>query len=518
MLGSAKFSCLAGHSALYGDRFSMVRGARASLKKGSKSQYYPLKPPENDKYNPGRPFTDLNDLPIRKESHYWEIIVKLQNAETKSARNIITRESGISRMPLCVASHAFMHPSFFPLDPFHLFYENCMAFMWDLWNTLSVVSDPIHLSVDKGRLLGELIPKAMETLPAAFCGTVRDPFLKRQSQYKIYEWMALLHWYIIPIGLEIGMNARVLSNFSYFVNAIEFAMTIKPRSNQDLLELHSMIVKFLEGYEILYVNNKPENVSRSRLCIFQMIYVPMHIEWYGSVRLGSQATCERAIGEMGSQVRSKKAPFKNLSNLLHEREDLKLLLLYTPSLRFTKPVRQNKMVFQEISVRKKDRQPNTLIYEELEAICDFLGKDFDPGLDITRWGKHSLPDGNTLRSQVSELKADNISRSARYFEAVGDKNQQPVFGEALAFFKINHIGTFLATFYPIVELELVFGKWRGKWSKTIKVLPIAAIKCLIGIWCYDDRVYVLQKHPGLEMLSAVDPEHDIDLDEESEFE
>ena len=52
MLGSAKVNGMAGHSAFHGDRFSMVEGARSSLKKGSKYQYYPVKPPGNAVYNP----------------------------------------------------------------------------------------------------------------------------------------------------------------------------------------------------------------------------------------------------------------------------------------------------------------------------------------------------------------------------------------------------------------------------------------------------------------------------------
>ena len=133
-------------------------------------------------------------------------------------------------MPLCAASLAFLHPTFFPLDPFHLFYENCMAFLWDLWMTLSLPSDPIHINANKARKLGQLVSEAMSTLPSVFCGLVQDPFLKCQSQYKIYEWMALLHWYIIPIGIELEFNTVVLDNFSHFVEAVEMAMTIKPRS------------------------------------------------------------------------------------------------------------------------------------------------------------------------------------------------------------------------------------------------------------------------------------------------
>lgn len=99
-----------------------------------------------------------------------------------------------------------------------------MAFIWDTWTSNSKPTERIHLTADKARKFGEAVSAAMKTLPPAFCGPVRDPFLKRNSQYKVYEWMALLHWYILPIGMELGFDPGVLQNFSHFVSAIEFAM------------------------------------------------------------------------------------------------------------------------------------------------------------------------------------------------------------------------------------------------------------------------------------------------------
>jgi len=305
MLGSAKLNGMAGHSAIYGDHFSMVQGAQASLAKGSKAQYYPISPPEFSRYNPERPQYDLHNLPMRQESMCWKSIEQLEEAPNQAKRAALTKNTGISRRPLCAASSGFLHPSFFPLDPFHLFYENCMAFQWDLWMTLSTPSEPIHIDADKARQFGQLVSEAMSTLPASFCGLVRDPFLKRQSQYKIYEWMALLHWYIIPIGIELGFSPVLLANFSDFVEAIEMAMTIAPRSTKEILELHQLLQKFLKGFERIYVAGDPEKVSQFRLCIFQLIHVPQHIEWYGSIQIGSQATVERAIGEVGHKIRSK---------------------------------------------------------------------------------------------------------------------------------------------------------------------------------------------------------------------
>ena len=45
---------------------------------------------------------------------------------------------------------------------------------------------------------------------------------------------------------------------------------------------------------------------------------------------------------------------------------------------------------------------------------------------------------------------------------------------------------------------------RGEWEEKISVLEIEFIQDIVGIWTSPkraDRVYILRKHPGLEMLS-----------------
>jgi len=49
MLGSAKLSGMAGHSAVYKDHFSLVKGACLSLEKHARSQYYPIALVDNEK-------------------------------------------------------------------------------------------------------------------------------------------------------------------------------------------------------------------------------------------------------------------------------------------------------------------------------------------------------------------------------------------------------------------------------------------------------------------------------------
>ena len=188
MLGSAKLSGMAGHSALYGDRFSLIPGAR-SAKAGGKPQYYPISPPEKKTYNIDRPTVNMRSLPLRAQNHYWETIKRLDSASTQKEYKRIVQDTGISRLTICAASPAFSHPSFFPLDPFHLFYENCMVHIWDLWVTHSSDDEEIHMDAEIASELGEEIEKAVATLPPSFSGPIRNPYKKRHSQYKVYEML-----------------------------------------------------------------------------------------------------------------------------------------------------------------------------------------------------------------------------------------------------------------------------------------------------------------------------------------
>jgi hypothetical protein len=153
---------------------------------------------------------------MHTESYYWSTIEMLIKAsDDGKATSKIVRETGISCLPLCATSLAFSHPNFYPIDIFHLPYENCMAFFWDMW-TESMPGDAFYIPQEKLKDFGLLISQAMSTLPASFCGLVHNIFLKRHSQYKIYEWMALLHWYVIPIGTELGFDSKALQNFACF--------------------------------------------------------------------------------------------------------------------------------------------------------------------------------------------------------------------------------------------------------------------------------------------------------------
>ena len=69
-------------------------------------------------------------------------------------------------------------------------------------------------------------------------------------------------------------------------------MTTVPQMEQDLAMLYQKIAIFLKEFESPYVGNDPSKIVYCRLCVFQLIHIPYHISYNGSIRFGSQATCE----------------------------------------------------------------------------------------------------------------------------------------------------------------------------------------------------------------------------------
>lgn len=176
------------------------------------------------------------------------------------------------------------------------------------------------------------------------------------------------------------------------------------------------------------MGENPEKISRCRLCIFQLIHVPIHIKWHGSIRNCSQACCERSLGEVERKIQSRKAPFENLANIITEKELLRILHLYFPSIatpQHTEPQRTENFsghsnrsspnpLRQNLPIQKADKDTCDA---HLEAISEALAISEDELDSITtqRWGKAKISTGRVLQSQLSDLRKPG-SRAYRWFE------------------------------------------------------------------------------------------------------
>jgi hypothetical protein len=109
---------------------------------------------------------------------------------------------------------------------------------------------------------------------------------------------------------------------------------------------------------------------------------------------------------VGNKIHSKKSPFANLANIIYERELVKILCLYYPSLDVleSKPLKKKQGLQSHIRIAKWEQNDGEELFLHLKAICMWLRMDFDSELELQRWGKARLPSGNQLRSRLSEKR------------------------------------------------------------------------------------------------------------------
>lgn len=59
---------------------------------------------------------------------------------------------------------------------------------------------------------------------------------------------------------------------------------------------------------------------------------------------------------------------------------------------------------------------------------------------------------------------------------------------------------------PLGQLRVNHQRWQGKWGTTVRVAHVLSILAVVGIWAgpKSQDIYVLRKHPGLDLLSQVE--------------
>lgn len=494
MMGSMKVNSSTGPSGVYACRFSKVAGCKPGA--GRRRQYFAISSEYIGVANPDREKYDYYMLPMRNEKEFMETIEKLNNEKSPTARKLITRNTGVTHLPMFAASPGWTYPTFYPMDCLHQLYANHANHIHRLNLEINV------FSVNQHAQFGSMLANAMKTLPPVFCGPVRNIAEKINSNYKLYEWMAVVHWYTVPLMHFLHMDTRYIDHYACFVQIAEQAMLVEPKSEADLENLTHLIVEYLTEFERLYIHS-PEELTRARVTTFQLIHIPYMIRSWGTYRGVSQATCERLIGWMGRKVKSKKAPDANLSNLVLEAEKAKCLQLLYPNLKPKESPKRVKLLVKHHKFTCADSAEYSPYSMHLAEIVKYMCWPTDvPVNGMTRWGKLCLENGHTLRSRINEETSTGHSRSQRYFEALVDG--QPRWGEALAFYHHAETKQIFAVFNEIENVRIKFRTYNvGHLGETVRVMMAKEIKAIVGIIENGDETWILRKHAALSVLTDV---------------
>jgi hypothetical protein len=207
MPASQKINGCTGHHGKCGCRFCHMVGARVPGRKGYYFSLATVRELDVD----GDP-SDLNcarpkqydplALPLRTHPH-WLATVQRLDALDEAEREKASTESGIVEAPLASALKLFRFPSFFPIDISHLIYLNVVPNLWDLLRrdgkSKAHPDDLDHFDDAMAGQIGAWVTAAAGTLPSLFGNAPRNIAEKRHSQFKMWEWAAYFHWYLVRV-------------------------------------------------------------------------------------------------------------------------------------------------------------------------------------------------------------------------------------------------------------------------------------------------------------------------------
>jgi hypothetical protein len=337
--GQQKFHMHTGYRGTFGDLYSYAQAL--SLESESGKNAWPLKTPDSvylldrntrgHKWNKTRP-REYKEVPLRKENDYYDILHMLASTQAPTHLKELRTSTGVMGTANGIFSHAFTYPYFWPLDPAHMIYANIVLLFWDLWTVRAIDGDPFCFDRAKRELVGEIMEFSVSNIPAALGGAPSNIHLNRNSQYKLWEWAAFLHWFSLPMLFRMNAPTEVIAHWGLFVESIDAIMNHEGVLEEALPTLQRKLDKFVRDFEKIYVRGNIKLVSRCRLYLFQLCHIPEMIRNNGTFRLGSQFGMERTIGFLKHRISSWKEPFSNIAEKIVQQEILFSLAMQYPEL------------------------------------------------------------------------------------------------------------------------------------------------------------------------------------------
>lgn len=235
------------------------------------------------------------------------------------------KNTGISKLSILSGlppSHILTVPLCFTLDSMHLG-TNIMDAMLSLWRgSIPCEATDSKRNWDWALQLmdnniwqahGKLVALATKFFPSFFHRPPRNPAEKLSSGYKATEL------YLYVFGLGPGFFRQVLPkkywrNFCKLVRGFRVIMQ-RSISGQQARDAHSYLIQFVEEYENIYYQRRADRIHFNRPCFHMVVHAPHEILRVGNAIHTDQFTMERAIGELGQNIRQPSNPYGALTQL-----------------------------------------------------------------------------------------------------------------------------------------------------------------------------------------------------------
>ncbi|KIJ57736.1 hypothetical protein HYDPIDRAFT_103912 [Hydnomerulius pinastri MD-312] len=274
---------------------------------------------------------------------------------------------------------------------------------------------------------GKRIAAITPYLPGCYDRPPRNPAEKINSGYKAWEFTLLLY----------GLGPMVLYGILPMVYWIHFCKLVRAVrlisqhtiTREELTEAAILFVDFIEEFEDLYYQRKPECLHFTRQSIHALSHYANEVVTKGPLICASQWTMERTIGNLVSEIRQPSNLYANLAQRALRRAQHNALLVMAPSL----DPDAHKPLFPKWSkeigggyalLKAQERYRHHTTTAEGLAISQFLQKHHPHSPDLSlfradgayracRWARLRLSSGITSRSMFSHRENKPNARRGR---------------------------------------------------------------------------------------------------------
>ncbi|KAM6492088.1 hypothetical protein JOM56_011812 [Amanita muscaria] len=320
----------------------------------------------------------------------------------------------------------------------HLLFINLGELLVPLWRGI-LPCDPsddkstwdwVKLTGDTWLEHGKLVAAATRYFPSSFHRPPRNPAEKISSGYKATEYYLYLFG-LGPALFRLVLPKKYWKHFCKLVHAVHI-ITQRQISQTQIREAHYYFTQFVEQYEHMYYQRRMERLHFCRPCLHTLLHTAPEATRVGPGAYLTQFTMERAIGDLGGDIRQPSNIYGNLCQIALRQSQINAMKALCPELDPTAnisiPAYSLDVGHGYILLCPRDRRAITLSGSEREKVYDMIGRD-----TVRRWGRLRLPNGQVARSRYKESRntqlPQRISRNVKL-----KLNTELRYGEVLFFF------------------------------------------------------------------------------------
>lgn len=438
-IGAPDLTGYVGHHGKHGCRNGCRRPGR---RKPAASHYYSvcLKP---DGYNEDGCDADdyePSDLVIASPADYEKDVESLRDSPSQRIYEQRRLETGISKPSIFLGispHHRLSIPGLFPGDIMHLFGLNIPDLLTKLWRGTMECDvkngdnkaswDWVCLTGDVWKQHGVDVANASRFMPGFFDRPPRNPAEKISSGYKCWEFLNWIYG-LAPAMLYTVLPLPYWKNYCKFVAGVR---TIYRKRTLDVQrqEAHVYFSDFVYEFESLYVQRKVSRMHFCPQCLHALLHTPLETYRIGPLICSSQFPIERAIGDLGSEIRQPSNPYANLTQRALRRAQVNGLKAMFPHLDPTPPIVSPQMPHHDLGgglalLHPREDRSRDVLDSECHAIAAYIDSETghsnaaakEKWLDspaVQRWARLRLPNGTICRSSWRETARTQQSRTAR---------------------------------------------------------------------------------------------------------